>query len=118
MRRPSSHTRYDILTSAEAWSLIGTLRSEEFAGVQAEIEKLAWSAFALRAPDGKSTTRINIKTDWVTMVCDVDHVAHRVTVVTLMRSERVRSAADDDDAEDEAEVRPEPRVSGGAGKKR
>lgn len=115
MRRPSSHTRYDILTSAEAWSLIGTLGAEEFASVQAEMEKLAWSAFTLWSQAGGTNSRLNVTTGTVSMVCEVDHAAHRVTVLTLSRG--LRRLAEANDA-DQSDSQREPRASGGAGKKR
>lgn len=116
MRRPNASTRYDILTSAEAWSLIGTLDAVEFAEVQAEIEKLAWTAFNLRSTQG-GTARLNVPTARVGMVCEVDHVARRVTVLSLQRGQgRNRLAATDGEAENPAEH--EARASGGAGNKR
>lgn len=106
MRRPNHTTRYDILTSAEAWSLIGTLDADEFAAVQAEIEKLAWSAFSMRSPTGGSS-RIHVEAATVGMTCEIDHVSRRVTVLSLSRGSgrnRVTAAgphSDGDDALDE-----------------
>lgn len=93
MRRLSNHTRYDILTSAEAWSLIGTLPSEEFAAVQAEIEKLAWSASTMRQQDGQNG-KLSLTTPTIRMVCEIDHATQRVTVLSLARGPaRPRAAA-------------------------
>lgn len=118
MRRPTNHTRYDILTSAEAWSLIGTLGAEEFASVQAEIEKLAWSAFTLWSQAGGASSRLNVTTDTVSMLCEVDHAAHRVTVLTLSRGLRGLAEAGAAEGGAPSKALREPKASGGAGKKR
>ena len=87
MRRSSS-SRYDILTSAEAWSTIGTLGTEEFTAVRAEMEKLAWSAFSM---PGAASTRLNVIAGSVGVMFEIDHASRRVTVLSLSRGADARN---------------------------
>lgn len=118
MRRPSSSHRYDILTSAEAWSLIGTLDADEFASVQSEVEKLAWSAFSMRGASSNAITRASVSMRTLAMACEIDHVARRVTVVSLARHQGEKNRIVIDGEERPLSAEPEEKTSGGAGKKR
>lgn len=83
MRRPP-RARYDIITSAAAWSQIGTLDSAQFHDLQAELDRVAWGASHLRTTTG-AAYRGEVRADGVLAEYELDHVAARMTVVAVRR---------------------------------
>ncbi|MFL5322553.1 MAG: hypothetical protein ACJ790_23030 [Myxococcaceae bacterium] len=84
MRRPSS-SRYDIVTSAAAWSQIGTLDSGEFHDLQAELDRLAWGASHMKTGPATANFRGVVKSDGLLANYELDHIARRVTVLSVRR---------------------------------
>lgn len=61
---------------------MGKLDARVFQGLQTELDKLSWSAGHMRTQS--SPARTTLETTELVATCDVDHVARRITLLSIV----------------------------------